>query len=344
MRYTIEEGDLHRHREGLIALWKGNFNGVPPGRYEWIYVNNPVGPAIFWIARDGKGRIVGATSLFPRKFLVMGEPVTAGIAGDFVVDRRHRGFGPALSLQRHALSSLDTKGLHFLYGFPNRLSEPVLLKAGYRPLGPVVRMVRPLRSGPYIERLVKGPVKKGLSIAVDLFLTATIRSGTGEGKYACKVIDRFDERFDVLFSRRAHSYVVIGDRSSRYLTWRYLSSPLRKYYIFTMEDGKEGLAGYIVFYIHNNVVSIVDLFAKDFNGTAYILLKNFLHFHHSEGLDSVSITYTGGGEFLKTLKRLWFFRRDDEGRVLFYLRDGTAFSRAISECENWYLLAGDNDV
>src|SRR3989442_9038953 len=116
VRYEIRRTDPSEAKSEILCLWRRNFQGLPEGRYAWIYESNPSGRATCWLAVEAdSGTVVGSTALFPRRFTIRGEPRVAGVAADFSVDSRHRGFGPALALQNPAVSCCAPSGFSFLY-------------------------------------------------------------------------------------------------------------------------------------------------------------------------------------------------------------------------------------
>jgi len=347
--YQIFKADMNTHREEIQALWERNFPAVPEHRFTWIYENNPRGPAICWLAKDvEQDKVVGATSLFPRKFSIHRSPVLAGIAGDFVVDKEHRGFGPSLALQHTVVSHSQEARFDFLYGISGKQAELVHRRAGYHIVGQVVRMIKPLKVDKYFQRGNGVPwMKKNLAkpLNVALSLLSKEQYSAGPKNYRLERISVFDRRFDDLWEKASSRYPVIGERTGEYLNWRFTHTPHKSYTIFTLTHKKDDeILGYIVSHVVNNHAYIADLLCIDNTSVFNTLVSRFLLFVREEGLDSVSITCMGDRAVTKKLKGYGFFMRASNTNVIAYVDPDSPLTSTLSEPNNWYLTEGDNDV
>jgi hypothetical protein len=71
--------------------------------------------------------------------------------------------------------------------------------------------------------------------------------------------DLFDERFDILWKKASKQFNMNGERSSKFLNWRYKQSYLHDYKIFCiLDDGKE-LVGYIVYSVEDSICFVSDM-------------------------------------------------------------------------------------
>jgi GNAT superfamily N-acetyltransferase len=138
-RYSIVTGDPVADRLEMLELATRNRPGPRSrieAKYEKYYENNPLGSPWLFLARDNEtGGLVGMTALFPTTLWVAGAPVPAAIGADFAVDAGHRGFGPAVALQRATVTAVSDHGLSCAYGSPNSSSEPIVGRAGYAESG-----------------------------------------------------------------------------------------------------------------------------------------------------------------------------------------------------------------
>lgn len=348
MSYTIIQADLKNHKKDIISLWRRNSQGVPEERYSWIYENNPAGAPICYLLKENEsGSIVGATSLFPRKIFIDGKQINAGIAGDFVVDKNHRALGPALSLQKAAVFHCNGNEFAILYGFPNKQSESVLLRAGYKILGEVVQMTKPLHSYYYIKRYINIPViTKALSNALDFLMKnhpKEIYKKTSN-QYSFIILSSFNQTFDVLWDKASTRFIFIGERNSSYLNWRYKESPHNKHNIFALiskDDSK--IFGYIIFSLTENRAQIADiLFQKD--DILDTLISSFINMQRRQGVDSISINIAGNRSFVDKLKEYGFSLRSRERKILIYTSSNFLIPLPEIENGNWYLTSGDNDI
>jgi len=337
--------------QGVITgVWRENFPDLDQVRYAWMYQNNPAGPAHCQIARDlSRGEVLGSAALFPRRMFVDGKECLAGVAGDFSVKREHRAFGPALSLLRRGVDECLSGHFDFLFGFPNSLSEAVLVRAGYKAIGQVRRFVKPLQSRYLLEKWHRAPgFAKAVTRSVDMLLTLAARAG-GWGidkRFRAESPARFDSRFDELWRKACHQEPVIGERSAAYLNWRYVEAPHRRYHIYALSqgDGAE-LAGYIVYWLSQDErVHIVDLLAINWAGAADALLSMFLHRQRRERRQAVCISYAGTPDVGRLLRNHGFLERKPQGNLVVFTPECSPFREHLLEQDKWYALAGDNDV
>lgn len=349
MKYVIEEADLKQEKENIIALWERNLPLNPEDRYEWFYESNPTRVATCMIAKDIKeGQVVGSIALFPRRLSMNGKTIIAGIAGDFSVAQQHRVFGPALSMQDSVISCCDGEKFDVIYGIPNKQSEKVFLKKGYKLLGNVLEMTRPLSSYYFLKkRCAISVIVKIISKPVDIVCKLLSK----ESYLKCpddlgtEILTSFDERFDNLWTRASNQFSIIGERNSTYLNWRFASSPHGNYRIFILSKRKnDELLGYIVFRICEDGVYIDDLLAIDMEARLDLLLSEFLRFQKRKGIQFVSISFMGSQIFVEKLQKFGFSIRSEDDKVIIYVPSDSEYSPYLLEKENWYLMHGDNDV
>jgi len=272
----------------------------------------------------------------------------AAVAGDFAVDKEHRTFGPALALQKAAVSSCHQNRFDLLYGFPNTQAELVHQRAGYGFLGNLVRMTKPIKSRYYLRKCLNSEKAAYLlSKPIDLVM----RLHSRENYYrrskilSGEIVSTFDSRFDELWARASSRYVLIGERESGYLNWRYTSSPHQNYSIFALaQKGSGTLIGYIVFYLTANKVHIADLLALDLDDTLDCLLSEFLLFQQEKGVESVSIVYLGSEVLTRRLEEYRFSVRDNGAKVIVYADPDSPLLADVCDKDNWYILEGDKDL
>ena len=88
-------------------------------RHRWLYEENPHGPALTWIARDGAtGQVAGMTSFFPRCIVAQGREVTAAMGGDCYVRPAFRRRGIASALHGASRRDMSRFGIEVKFGTP----------------------------------------------------------------------------------------------------------------------------------------------------------------------------------------------------------------------------------
>jgi len=348
MKFVVEKANLIIDKQKIIQFWKENFSDWPEGKYSWFYQRNIAGLADCWVVKEnGKESVIGTTAIFPRKFRIKGEDYLAGITGDFAVNKQHRILGPALKLQREVANACENGKYQFLYGTPNSRSDPVQKRAGFVLVGSAIRMVKVLHTYRYLKRLLKfGFLAKFFSVFLDLVIRifakeTWYRLDKGlEGKF----LKEFDSRFDELWEAGAVNFPLIGERSQKFLTWRFHNCPYQDYTIFVLEkESDKSLLGYLVFTLKEKNIIIIDCFARDKSDIYQNLIAAFLKQARHFKIDSISIIYLGDEFFSSLLREFNFSPRADKRDVVAYIPQKSNLSDLVKNPENWYFLAVDND-
>lgn len=349
MRYTVTKANLAGDAPAIVGFWKANFPEWPESKYSWFYQGNVCGPASCWTIRDNvDGGVVGSTGVFPRQFLIDGLPRAAGITGGFGVDGKHRVLGPAMMLQRSTVAACDEGLFEFLYGSPNKRSEPVQLRAGYSVVGRERRLVRVLRAEEYLSRHIDMPLVSGLlgataNAALRVHAMYAFRRARSQA-YVLEVVSRFDERFDRLWQRSCHQFRIAGERSSRFLNWRFADCPFVDFRTVALVHRKSGdVTGYITYYLDNNVAHIADLWACDVTDIMERLLAAFLREQLSQGRKAVSVLYFGSQRVMDKLRAFGFTEREEGRKVVAYARPDSPLASVLSNPDNWHFTEADND-
>jgi hypothetical protein len=264
--------------------------GPPP---PWLHETNPAGPDAVWLARAADGRPIGTAAIHGRRIVVDGRVYRAGQAADFVVDPAARGFGPALALQRAVMTACDSGEFAFLYGFPNAPARAIFERIGYRP-GKSRRLARPLRSQPYLARY-RASIARCLATPLDVAIHLVSRETYARLPRGTRLepVTAFGDWFDAFWPRVRDQHVVVADRDSRYMNWRYANWPARKYDFAILRHGGEAVAT-IVWYRLDDVVHVAEAFAlapRWFDA----LVATFLRAQWRAGAAAVSLISLGDG-------------------------------------------------
>ena len=156
MPFEIVEEPLDVARDDAIAVLDATRrHDVDVTRFQWLYCDNPDGPAVLWAIRKAEtGEMAGFTVALPRRMLVNGEIVRAWNGADFSILPRFRTLGLAIKLRRAAKDGVDAGRVDFLYAHPNEKMAVIHGKVGHTPIGEMVRYAKVLKTAPYIERKV----------------------------------------------------------------------------------------------------------------------------------------------------------------------------------------------
>jgi len=341
------------HRPMVRDLWQENLQGIGSSgrldeRLAWLYDRSPDGPAVTALVLSGDDPTpVACGTVLPRRVLVKGSEVLAGIPIDFAVSKRHRIGGAALMLQRRLAALVDEGRFAFLLAYPNKLALPVFQRIGYKKVGDAQAWVKPLRAGYKLRRYLRNPVftavaavpANGLMAAID---RVRCRSRVSVRRETQKTAD---ERFDSLWGGAAANFPLTTVRSSAYLNWRYAGFTTMEYQLFTATDPASGaLVGYVAYSTDGPKASVADLFARTTAEAFEVVLPAFVQQMRRRRADTVFFAYVGGDEVAAHLKRLGFFYRPDNPRALLAYVGAGKEDDFVLHANNWFATDGEVDI
>ena len=342
--YAVAAIDPGKDRQQLVSLWQRNWHTPPPvARWDWLYRS---GAGQGFLLHDPVAGCIGACGLMARRMRLDGVDLRAGVAADLSVDQAHRSVGPALKLERALASAADESGLQLVYAFPNRRSEPVFARIGYRRIGAFERWSLPLRSEPYLARLLSTPsLARAAAFIVDGAREARIDR-------RCRAVPKetrffectgYDHRFDELFRRTAARRPLLGQRDAAYLNWRFASDPEGGFRTLAACDPHGDIKAYLSYRRRDDQVSIVDCLYEDrahWRDTVAVFLRRMCNEH----VTAVSFMFLGPREPLDVLRRFGFWRRDTSRSVLVRVAPGPSPVAVSLDRADWWLTIADTDA
>lgn len=346
--YTIVKADVEADKKNILPILQRNLDIASSKRYNWNYKFCPYGKALCWIAKfESSDLFVGSASLFPRRLLINEEPTYGAIAGDFAIDKNHRGFGPAFKLQREILSKVNEYGYNFLYGIPNELSRAFFLRIGYKKIGNFNRYIKLLKTENVPSEYLSGYLRSKIFLKIIDFINGIFSKEKrikNEFGYSIEMPIRFDERFDILWKKASKQFNIIGERSSRFLNWRYKQSSTYDYKIFCILNDKKELVGYLVYFVKENIVHLVDMLFLLSDDLINFLLAKFIIHIKSKGIGAIVVRYMGNDYVDRKLKEFNFFltKKDDSIVVLYAVN--LLYKSYLLDETNWYFFVGDSDI
>jgi hypothetical protein len=353
-RYSIVPGDPQADRLEVLDLAIRNRPG-PRSRLEAKYVkyyeNNPVGAPSIFLARDNEsGSLVGMAALFPTTLWIAGERVPAGIGGDFAVDEGHRGFGPALALQRATIPALSERGLKCAYGSPNKSSELIVGRAGYADVGRLTRFTKLLSPRPLVDRYVSRPRLASLASGVAgpvVSILSRERLHRRSGRFSVEEPELFDDRFTSLWELARRRLGVTSERNAELLNWRYEKTgpggAAGKYSIFALVERNE-VAGYLVYRMADDHRLVYDVVCRPDRPVVDALLAGFILDARRKKASAIDVGYVGPPNLLTgRLRAFGFLQRTAQNGLLVYVDGEAPFGVDLGKAESWYFTTGDTD-
>ena len=329
MKYVVNKADILKEKQRIIDFWNENNKNELDEKFSWFYESNPDGIADTWLlTKETSSEIVGMATLFPRFFNNQGKTYRAGIQGDFFISKKHRSFGPALTLIRSISESFKDLNYDFIYGFPNRAAEPILRRAGFKRLGCLEKHVRLFD----IERLLNEKFH-----AHNTIISATAKLGNvflsllypdtwnfnfkrHRVKASLSIQNNVKDLTDS-YSRSCFS----TQKSFEYLRWKYEQDPDDKNFFFTVLDLDDTIIGCIVYRFDNNTIEIREIIYRNNQLEFMDLLSRFFRYAKSKNVEYAYFVSYENSCVLSRIADLQLSRAN-QGRSIYFLTNKMADS------------------
>jgi GNAT superfamily N-acetyltransferase len=344
MGIRIRPANLVSDRGRLISVLSkflsSDLNGE---RFDWLYQDNPFGPARAWMAEDESGcGIVGVASAFPRIFQKGHKSFTSFVLGDFCVDPRFRSLGPAVQLQRACLGGVRENGIGLVYDFPSAAMVAVYSRLGMSTSERIVRHAKHLRMENLLARAIPW---RGAARLIGAVFDKAIQ--VGEKKRCPAVGLSFEsqeeacrQEFTDLLLQASLSLGPCLARTAEYLNWRYFRHPFKKYEMIVARRGIR-LSAYVVYNVEGEDAAIVDLFGLPDVESLQSLLFFVLRVLRGRKVSMVSAPLLASHPWADTFSRAGFVPRESMPVLLSAGRSGTA-ENDVGKIR--FLTEGDRDV
>ena len=340
--YAIVAADPRADREAILRLWRSGLtqNDRPEAKFDWYYLRNPEGaPLVFLLRSVSAQECVGVASVGPLRMRRGAQPLAGGALVDLVVLPEHRGFFPALFLQKEMRREALARHA-LIYGMPNPKSEAVVRRAGYQRVGEVVRRVRVLRSATYLSRYVPRVLATAAAAVVDRARMAWAIRSLRAGPYSLRPAAGPDARFDALWESAAMPGVTTGVRDARFLAWRFVDCPFGPFEFFTLEtEGSAAIAGYAVVQARGETLHVLDFLVDPAHASAgRVLWMGLARLAWNRGMASLSVVFLGPGQVAAGMEAAGLVAREQR-----WLYAAASDERAL-EGAGWYFTAADEDA
>ncbi len=318
-------------------------------RFRWLYRGNPHGDALTWLAlTPGEGRIVGCTSIFPRRMLVRGEAVLGSHGGDAYVDPDLRRRGIAKALHELSLTETRAAGIRLNYGFPVPKNLGAFLKVGADAPGRFQILRWRLTSAPVVEKLRLGPALSGaLRSLADPLVKARARRRLAQLPSAggeLLPIRRFGPAHDELASASHTEFAVSCLRDSAFLNWRYFDNPSQAHACFNYVE-RGAVQGFVVLEDTGERCVIFDLLVRDPALHLAPLLTLVLERAQAASTGQVRFMSNPTGTYAEAFARCGFHEggRGMSNPLMVLVEPGDPARSCVADLASWYLTYGDED-
>lgn len=338
-------------RDSVIRIVSEIFREDASERYEWLYLGNPHGRALSWLAFDGNSRDpVAITSMFPRQVLVDGRIRRGAIGGDCYVMPAARRQGLATRLHEASFRDMRSLGVEFMYGPPWPKNLKALVKAGSTEVAIYRRYARPLTHKAVSAGMqsalphgmrggFSGRVVAGLSL-MPHWLLECLRKNHAK-RCAIEPVTSFGGEWSEFLDRAMRSYPVCCVRDPEYLNWRYIQGASEARTPYGIHHGGK-LVGLVVLEKYGRQMIVVDMLTVANSADTSLTLRLAMHKAIEEGCESISFETIPTAPLARRLFRLGFLAR--EGRGFQVACDGQEQECSfLHDPEHWHFALGDQD-
>ncbi|RJQ24527.1 GNAT family N-acetyltransferase [Candidatus Parcubacteria bacterium] len=321
MGYSIRQFQLSADKDDLFELWEAVLLNSNQERMRRMYSDNSYGVPLSWLViSDEEAKPVGSVSAFPRQLIVEGAEYRMGVNCDMLMLKAHRTLGPALMALKSLIKGCSGQGYHFILAMPNKKSQPVFKRVGYKKIGTAYRWTKILRSEEKLSRYIKYVfLQKTMSRCIDDFLNyISFESWIRIWRYKLwnyisheknEPIEKAQFIDEIDFSPELGT-------TSGFLKWRYSKSICKGNPSIFNVSCNQNIIGLIVYTLNDTEVIVQDaIFIHDDEKEAELLVSKFIHKMRSLGYASISVLHFGAEHFEKLLQKFGFIKRG--GRDVF---------------------------
>lgn len=314
-------------------------------RFDWLYLTNPDGPALVWLAERDDGTVLGTSAAHRRRMRVGGDVLPALNLGDFAVDPSQRVLGLALRLLRATLAPVHDGAHAFSYDFSNAAMHAVYRRMQVGSLGHDERWMQPVSMTRLLEHRAGNRALAAVGGGVlDLALQVrrTLRRRAAGVEIDTLTGDCGDE-FDALDARLADGRAVTGVRDAAYLNWRYRRNPVWRHEIVCARTAGR-LVGYAVLRRADaNVVQLVDLQGED-QKVLTALVSAAAERAVAQEAAALHVEVLAEGSAAVMVGGLGFIRRESQPGPIVCRPADSPHAATLDRAASWWLMGGDRDV
>jgi hypothetical protein len=341
---TIRRVDPTAGREQILAVLARNLpSAAVAERLDWLYLSNPDGPALVWLAEDADGNAIGTSAAHPRRMRVHGTGVRALLLGDFAIDRAYRTLGPGLRLLRATLDPVRQAEYAFSYDFPSRSMRAIYDRVRGIDLGGMERWMRPAALTWRPRRLLSAAVRGGVALMGAGGSRSRDTLTRGLDLDVEPLVGEFGEEFDILDGRLGALRPVLGVRDAAYLNWRYRKHTMWRHDVLCARR-HGSLVGYAILRsVTRGSVTLMDLYA-DADPVGERLAAEAVEWARSRDAEALYVEVLSRSGTARMARALGFTGQDGGVGPLTFFPVESAYATTLEGADNWWLMGGDRDI
>lgn len=336
---------------GILLLTKefyGDIEISDENYIKWEYFENPAGEAIIKVAKNETGEIVGQYILISINMRVFGKQLKASLSLNTLTKNEYLRQGIFTTTSENAFNTCKTDGYAFTYGYPNQNSYYGFIdKLNFTDLHKVPLLIYPCD----LKSLIKKRVGKVISMFVPNIFFSLKRKVNDSNIIEIKEnnIHLLDDFWHVIKNK----YPIMVVRDARFIRWRYLDIPIRKYSIYAYVRETK-IYGYIITTtkevedIQNGMIVDFLVLGDEFEVGRLLIYKCFEMFkkNNVELLGCLMLEHTIEYQilrkcgFLKTPR----FIEPQPFPLIYRSHQEEYNTEQMKNIENWFVSMGDYDA
>jgi GNAT superfamily N-acetyltransferase len=307
-RFVFRRADFRLEADRLVSFRREAFGrAFSTDEVLWFNFKHPYYDARAYVAEEkSTKRIASSICMLPFRYRVGGATTMVSLATGGATHPDFRGLGLFTRISQILVQQENRFGITCGIGYPNAAALPLHVAAGW---------------------LVPGQLslfeKRGFERSAEIL----------------QPVERFDERYKVLYEEAAQDFDFIHVKDHRVLNWRYKQRPGVEYYCF--EVGRSQLDGFIVLkkFKQSEVrkTHIVDFLART-EQSAHHLISVAEQF--AEGSDLLNLWMWPQSPYESFFRSRGFQPTDQVTSVIFQCFGVSGLPKVFKP---WIVL-GDNDV
>jgi hypothetical protein len=213
------------------------------------------------------------------------------------------------------------------------------LRVGMEKVKDLCCFAKPLAVRFYLEKGMPGVVATAMSPFVAAILRLTSRELLVSPRGVHEEPLQFDAAFDDLWRElRERAGGLMGDRSTPYLTWRYVRNPLYRFRLLTYrERGASRIEGFVVFtQFEENKIEVFDVIGLD-DRVIERLIAKLVVIARREKCQALYFRAQPASHALCMFKRFRFFNTNDAFELYYMGRTGLPL-------DSWDFFSGDRNI
>ncbi len=294
---------------------------------------------IFWV-QDSYNNRVGMVGMVFRSYYVNNQHHHFAVIGDISLNPDLRGKGVAKKMFEFMNAHIKKKNYTSAFVMPNAAAQKGLSATGWEiedSILPHVFLIDPW------EKIYKITKNKFFSVLAGKLLQKLVKVRlmlVPARGIALEHQILFDKSFDLFWQRIDKEKLVIRDRSSAMLTWRYANHPYNNFKIVKFQKNNQ-FAGYLIYLINaaETTCTVYDLIFSDNKLIKPAIMLFVKSLCRTGQISSIRIAINRGNPYSEPLRKAGFSRRVDDNIFQVFPK-----SPASNHDDGWFLTSGDKDT